>query len=46
MEDFKIANYYGLDYKVYPDGTIVGPKRGKSNSVKMQMDIWKLRLEL
>lgn len=29
MEDFKIANYYGLDYKIYPDGTIVGPKRGK-----------------
>ena len=29
MEDFKIANCYGLYYKVYPDGTIVGPKRGR-----------------
>lgn len=28
MKDYRIANYYGLDYKIYPDGTIVGPKRG------------------
>lgn len=26
--DFKIANYYGLNYKIFSDGTIVGPERG------------------
>lgn len=24
-----IANYYGLDYTIYDDGTIIGPERGK-----------------
>lgn len=27
-DNYKIANYYGLNYKIYDDGTIVGPKRG------------------
>lgn len=27
-ENFKYANYYGIQYKIYADGTIVGPKRG------------------
>lgn len=26
---YKIANYYGLNYKIYDDGTIIGPQRGK-----------------
>lgn len=28
IETYKIATYYGLEYKVYKDGTIIGPKRG------------------
>lgn len=39
--DFKIANYYGLNYKIFSDGTIVGPKEELLNNEKMMMDIWK-----
>ena len=26
--DYVVKNYYWIDYKIYKDGTIVGPKRG------------------
>ena len=28
MEEYKIANYYGLEYKIFSDGRIIGPQRG------------------
>lgn len=28
MSEYKIANYYGLNYRIYSDGRIMGPKRG------------------
>lgn len=28
MGNYKIANYYGLEYTIYNDGTIIGPERG------------------
>lgn len=27
--EYKRANYYGLDYLIYNDGTIIGPERGE-----------------